>query len=79
MTIPEIKYQLFKAIDKIEDDKLLFELLNILQNDQQTEVDFWDLLTDVQKAEIDFAVKESKNPKRLIPNEKVQNRLKGEI
>lgn len=75
MNLPEIKYQLFKAIDKIEDEKLLFELLNILQNEHQQEVDFWDLLTKEQKAEIDIAVKESNNLDKVISNKKVEKRL----
>jgi hypothetical protein len=78
MTIPEIKYQLFKAIDKIEDDKLLIELLNILQKEDQENVDFWDLLTEEQRTEIDIAVKESNDSKNFISNEKLQKRLKGE-
>jgi hypothetical protein len=78
MTIPEIKYQLFKAIDKIEDDKLLIELLNILQKENQESVDFWDLLTEEQRTEIDIAVKESNDSKNFISNEKLQKRLKGE-
>ncbi|MCX6157345.1 MAG: hypothetical protein WCK13_04130 [Ignavibacteriota bacterium] len=78
MTIPEIKYQLFKAIDRIEDDKLLIELLHILQKEDQDNVDFWDLLTDEQRTEIDIAVKESNDSKKFISNEKLQKRLKGE-
>ncbi|MFZ4590747.1 MAG: hypothetical protein ACOYN6_07100 [Ignavibacteria bacterium] len=75
MTTPEIKYQLFKAIDKIEDDKLLIELLNILQTENQESVDFWDLLTEEQRTEIDIAVKESSKEKKLISDKVLQNRI----
>jgi len=75
MKLPEIKYHLFKAIDKIEDEKLLFELLNILQNENQQEVDFWDLLTKEQKAEINIAAKESTNTNKITSHKKLQTGL----
>ncbi len=75
MTIPEIKYQLFKAIDKIDDEKLLIELLNILQKENQENAEFWDLLTKEQKKEIDIAVKEGSNEKNLISDKVLQNRI----
>ena len=75
MTTPEIKYQLFKAIDRIEDDRLLIELLKILQKEDQDNVDFWDLLTKEQKAEIDIAVKESSSEKNHISDKVLQNRI----
>jgi hypothetical protein len=75
MTIPEIKYQLFKAIDRIEDEKLLTDLLNVLKNEQDNEDGFWKLLSEEQKEEINKAVKENTSPGKIISNKKLQGRI----
>jgi hypothetical protein len=54
---------------------LLIELLNILQKEDDENVDFWDLLSDEQRAEIDIAVKESASPGKIISNKKLQGRI----
>lgn len=72
MTAIELKYNLFKVIDEIDDIEILTELKHLLElNLQKGKKDFWDELSSKQKEEINSALKESLIADKLIPNSKV--------
>jgi hypothetical protein len=71
MTAIELKYNLFKVIDEIDDLEILTEIKNLLELNLQKGKDFWDDLTSEQKEEINSALKESLVADKLIPNSKV--------
>jgi hypothetical protein len=72
MTAIELKYNLFKVINEIDDIEILTEIKNLLElNLQKGKRDFWDELTSEQNEEINFALKESLVADKLIPNSKI--------
>lgn len=72
MNAIELKYNLFKIIDRIDDLKILSEIKNILElNLQKGKGDFWDELSQTNKDEINEALKESMVADKLIPNSTV--------
>lgn len=75
MTQPELKKNILSLIDEIDDPKLLnylFEFVTLLKlNDKDSKDEWWDKLTDEQKADIDLAIEESNDPSKLIPHEQV--------
>jgi hypothetical protein len=75
MNTQEIKYQLFKEIDKIDDDKLLSELLSLLKSEKEDEANFWAMLSEEQKSEIETAARENSNPQILISEKKLHSRI----
>jgi hypothetical protein len=71
MTATELKYNLFKVIDGIDDMEILSEIKNLLELNLQKGKDFWDDLSTEQKEEINSALKESIVADKLISNLKV--------
>jgi hypothetical protein len=76
MTAIELKYNLFKVIDEIDDVEILSEIKNLLELNLQKGNDFWDDLSSEQKEEINSALKESLVADKLIPNSKVFSEYK---
>jgi thiamine pyrophosphate-dependent acetolactate synthase large subunit-like protein len=80
MTQLEIKTNFHKLIDEIEDQKQLSRLydymLIIKQNIENTNEEWWDELTEAQKADIDLSIKESEDERNLIPHEQVMEEAK---
>lgn len=71
MTTIEIKSDLHKLIDKTEDINVLKSILLILKKIVTKEnVDFWDLISEEEKAEIEKGLLEIKKGE-LISNEDV--------
>jgi hypothetical protein len=56
MSTTELKSNLFKAIDAIQDGKTLKSIYSFIS--KKTSPDFWDTLTEEQKTEIDKALKD---------------------
>jgi hypothetical protein len=72
MTAIELKYNLFKIIDEIDDLEILTEIKNLLElNKQKSKKDFWDELTSDDKNEINNALKESLVADNLSHNSNV--------
>lgn len=75
VTQPELKKNIHSLIDEIDDPKLLnylYEFVTLLKlNDKDSKDDWWDKLTDKQKADIDLAIEESNDTSKLIPHEQV--------
>jgi hypothetical protein len=75
MTQPELKKNILSLIDEIDDPKLLYylyEFVTLLKlNDKDSKDDWWNKLTDEQKADIDLAIEESNDPSKLTPHEQV--------
>ena len=74
MSTAEIKYTLFKVIDSIEDSKALKDIYSFVT--KRTDADFFDGLTEEQKAEITSAISEL-DTGLGIPHEKVMAKYKG--
>ena len=75
MTQLELKSHFHKLIDEINDQKELSQLyeymLVLKKNIGKTDEDWWDELSDEQKADIDLSIKESEDESNLIPHEQV--------
>lgn len=56
MSTVELKYNLFKVIDSINDSKTLKDIYSFIS--KKSDVDFWDELSDEQKAEIEDSIAE---------------------
>ena len=74
MSTTELKYNLFKVIDSINDNKALKDIYSFIT--KKTDADFWDALTLEQKEEINAALKEL-DAGLGIPHEKVMAKYKG--
>ena len=74
MSIVELKEQFHTLIDEFYNERLLakfYETMNSFKENDQDE-DLWDMLTDTQKEDLEFAIKESENEKNWISNEDVK-------
>ncbi len=75
MTQLELKSHFHKLIDEIEDQKELSQLYNYMlilkKNIEVSGEDWWDELSDEQKADIDLSIKECEDESNLIPHEQV--------
>ncbi len=80
MTQLEIKTNFHKLIDEIEDQNELTKLyeyfIALKQNFEKSGSDWWDELTDAQKADLDLALKECEDESNLIPHEQVMEEAK---
>jgi len=74
MSTSELKYTLFRAIDTINDNKILKDIYSFVS--QKTKTDFWETLSKEQKEEIEKALKELDSG-AAIPHEKVMAKYKG--
>lgn len=75
MSTAELKSNLFKLIDSINDSKTLQSIYTLIKNKGVSEVDFWDELSDEQKAEIEEAIAEADRGE-LISHEAVMAEIK---
>lgn len=75
MSTAELKSNLYKLIDSINDSKTLQSIYTLISNKGVSEVDFWDELSDEQKAEIEEAIAQADRGE-LIPHEEVMARIK---
>ena len=76
MSTAELKSNLFKLIDSINDSKTLQSIYTLIKNKGVSEVDFWDELSDEQKAEIEESIAELDRGEG-IPHEEVMARIKA--
>jgi hypothetical protein len=74
MSTAELKYTLFKFIDAINDNKTLKDIYSFVS--KKADNNFWDSLTEEQKAEIESALKEL-DAGLGTPHEKVMAKYKG--
>jgi hypothetical protein len=74
MSTSELKYTLFKFIDAINDNKTLKDIYSFVS--KKADNDFWDNLTEEQKAEIESAMKKL-DAGLGTPHEKVMAKYKG--
>lgn len=75
MSTAELKSSLYKLIDSINDSKTLQSIYTLISNKGVSEVDFWDELSDEQKAEIEEAIAQADRGE-LIPHEEVMAEIK---
>ncbi len=74
MSTSELKYNLFKIIDSINDAKALKDIYSFIT--KKSDSDFWNALSSEQKEEIAAALKEL-DEGLGIPHEKVMSKYKG--
>ncbi|MES2591593.1 MAG: hypothetical protein V4608_06890 [Bacteroidota bacterium] len=74
MSTTELKYNLFKVIDSINDNKALKDIYSFIT--KKADVDFWDELSDEQRAAIEESIAELDNGKG-IPHEQVMKEIKA--
>lgn len=75
MTHLELKTSFHRQIDEIEDEKELEKLYEyfilLKKNFEKPDNDWWDELTEKQKADIESSINESEDESNLIPHEQV--------
>ncbi|HEX8529630.1 MAG TPA: hypothetical protein VF646_06385 [Cytophagales bacterium] len=78
MSIQEIKANFHHLIDEMENEELLKKVYNLLKDypKENESIDFWDDLSDGQKAELDTALEESEHEENLIPHDQVKQEAK---
>lgn len=74
MSTTELKYNLFNAIDSINDNKALIDIYSFIT--KKTDTDFWDELSDEQKEEIEESIAELDRGEG-IPHEDVMKEIKA--
>ncbi len=73
----ELKSNLHKIVDRIEDERLLSAIYNFLQvRENSEEGQMWKTLTDEQKREVLQAYEESENDANLIDDKDIWKDLK---
>lgn len=75
MSTAELKSNLYKLIDSINDSKTLQSIYTLIKNKGVSETDFWDELSDEQKAEIEEAIAEADRGE-LLSHEEVMAEIK---
>ncbi|MGQ0827475.1 MAG: hypothetical protein ACT4ON_03665 [Bacteroidota bacterium] len=76
MSTAELKSTLHKFIDSINDNQTLQTIYTLLSKRGAIEADFWDELSDEQKAEVEESIAEL-NRGEGIPHEKVMKEFKA--
>lgn len=79
MSTLEIKGGLYEMISKVNDEKLLmklYELIADIVTQNLSDTDYWDELSDNQKEELENAIQESYDNKNLVEHEIVINKYK---
>ena len=79
MSTLEIKGGLYDMISKVNDEKLLRELYEVISDiitENMSETDFWDELSEDQQKELEKAIEESYDDNNLIKHETVVNKYK---
>ena len=75
MSTAELKSNLYKLIDSVNESKTLQLIYTLIKNKGVSEVDFWDELSDEQKAEIEESIAQADRGE-VIPHEEVMARIK---
>lgn len=75
MSTAELKSNLYKLIDAIEDSRTLKAIYTLLSKKETTEVDWWDELSDEQKADIEEGLKDIEEG-CTIPHEEVMQEIR---
>ena len=75
MTNSELKLSLHKLIESIEDEAVLNSVYEFIKSAKDSQTDFWDLLTDEQKAEIEEGIAEADRGE-MISHEEVMEKIK---
>lgn len=79
MSTLEIKGGLYEMISKVNDEKLLmklYELIADIVTQNLSDTDYWDELSDNQKEELENAIQESHDNINLVGHEIVINKYK---
>lgn len=77
MSTAEIKTNLHRIVDRIEDERLLRVIYDFLEvREKSTEGQLWKTLTTEQKQEVLQAYEDSENDSRLIEDKDVWRNLK---
>jgi len=79
MSTLEIKGGLYEMISKVNDEKLLmklYELIADIVTQNLSDTDYWDELSDNQKEELENAIQESYDNTNLVEHEIVINKYK---
>ena len=76
MSTAELKSNLYKLIDSINDSQTLKAVYTLLSKKESKNVDFWDEFTDEQKAEIDDSIAEIDRGE-VIPHEQVMKEIRA--
>lgn len=71
MLASQLKSDIHQFVDAIDNPKILEQMHGLLHGiiAQNNSIDFWDTMTDLQKQEIDAALKESESAAHLVSNE----------
>lgn len=77
MSTAELKLRLYRLIDSTEDTSLLKKIYSSISKTLSKEdVDFWDELSNEQKAEIEESIAQA-DKGELIPHEQVMKEIKS--
>jgi hypothetical protein len=77
MSTTEIKTNLHKIVDRIEDERLLRVIYDFLEvREKSNEGQLWKMLTTEQQQEVLQAYEDSENDSNLIDDEDVWQKLK---
>ena len=76
MGMPELKSDLYRLLDKIENEQLLRTIYDFLKaNENAAEGQIWKTLTDEQKKEVFLSYEESLDEKNLIDWEQIKKKF----
>jgi len=72
----ELKGGILQMIASIDDNQLLEELNDVVTNflQNQSSVDFFDVLSDFEKNELEKAIKESEDENNLVTHDEVMKK-----
>jgi predicted transcriptional regulator len=76
VTTTQLKSDLHQLIDKSRDSKLLSIIYQLLTSTKSKSVDWWDTLTEEQKADLQGAIDEIDKGKG-VPHKEVMAKYKG--
>ena len=75
MSTAELKYNLVKLIESINDSQTLQAIYTLLSKKTETEIDFWNELSDEEKAGIEEGLAQIERGE-TIPHEEVMAEIK---
>ena len=73
MDIVELRTDLHNMIDKISDSNVLYAVKTLLSGKATTQIDWWDTISDEEKAEIEQGLAEADRGE-VIPHEEVMKK-----
>lgn len=71
----ELKSDLFKILEKVENEQLLRAIYDFLKQDQSVTEGIWETLTEEQRKELYLSYEESQEDKNLIDWEDIKKKL----